>query len=672
MLRQSFIFLFCWLVFMICATAQQTSINGIVAIHNSKYETGKTQYVPNAQVEEDFERSQPTTSDANGQFKLYLIGIPDGERFSYAVRKMGLEVVNFDELEAVAGQRETVKVYMAKPQYVADFRKNIYRVGKTTAEKSLERKLTQLQNEYLALKESADASLERLAAYEAEIATLSQEFDNIEKQARDLAEKYARINLDDASDLYREAFRHFQAGDLEQALQVLQNAKLREQAQNILSERERIANLRREAEERDSIQSLRTGETMQALRLKADMHKARYEWDSAYVAYDLLIQLDSTNLDNLWEVAVFMQMQRYDSLAYHYYQQCLRYAETDVQKGAFLNNLGWLVSGNQRMTGAEGYYAEALTIYRQLASKNPDAFLPKVAMTLNNSGVFYRATRRMAEAEAHYTEAVNIYRELADKNPDAFLSLLANILDNLGVFYEKNNRMTAAEVHYKEALNIYRQLADENSDALLLGLTKVLNNLGVYYETNKRIAEAEAHYQEALDIRRQLADKNPGVFLPHLANILNNLGILYKTNQQVTAAEAHYQEALDIYRQLADKNPMTYLPPLATTLNDLGQFYADQRKVEAETYYNEAVNIYRQLADRYPDAFNLDVCTIAFNICVFYKKTSADSSDDVYHRKALELLDEVAERLSDFPRYIPIVQQYWGLHGYYKNYFEEK
>jgi hypothetical protein len=46
--------------------AQQTTIVGTVAVFNSKTETGKRQFIQNAQVEEMFGKSQATTTDADG------------------------------------------------------------------------------------------------------------------------------------------------------------------------------------------------------------------------------------------------------------------------------------------------------------------------------------------------------------------------------------------------------------------------------------------------------------------------------------------------------------------------------------------------------------------------------------------------------------------------------
>jgi hypothetical protein len=74
--------------------AQQSSIVGTVAVFNSKTETGKRQFIPNAQVEETFGKSQATTTDADGNFRLVLVGIAAQQSFAFTATKAGYEIVN--------------------------------------------------------------------------------------------------------------------------------------------------------------------------------------------------------------------------------------------------------------------------------------------------------------------------------------------------------------------------------------------------------------------------------------------------------------------------------------------------------------------------------------------------------------------------------------------------
>ena len=99
--------------------------------------------------------------------------------------------------------------------------------------------------------------------------------------------------------------------------------------------------------------------------------------------------------------------------------------------------------------------------YRELAQKNPETYLPYVALTLNNLGNLDRDQNRMEEARKEFEEALQIRRELAQKNPETYLPDVAMTLNNLGVVNGDQNRMEEARKAYEEALKTYRELAHE-------------------------------------------------------------------------------------------------------------------------------------------------------------------------------------------------------------------
>lgn len=85
-----------------------------------------------------------------------------------------------------------------------------------------------------------------------------------------------------------------------------------------------------------------------------------------------------------------------------------------------LNNLANLHSDTNQLDNAEEEYNEALTTYRQLADKNPDAYLHKVAQTLFNMALMYLARKEYLAAEAAALESLEKYRIMAEKSHAAF------------------------------------------------------------------------------------------------------------------------------------------------------------------------------------------------------------------------------------------------------------
>jgi hypothetical protein len=91
---------------------QQITLDGQVSMHNSKYNTGKIQYVKDAYVTASF--AAPDDTDTEGRFCLVFVGIKSGVSVKVTVEKAGLEVVNTRDLEQVIiGRKDVLRVYLA-------------------------------------------------------------------------------------------------------------------------------------------------------------------------------------------------------------------------------------------------------------------------------------------------------------------------------------------------------------------------------------------------------------------------------------------------------------------------------------------------------------------------------------------------------------------------------
>ena len=332
-------------------------------------------------------------------------------------------------------------------------------------------------------------------------------------------------------------------------------------------------------------------------------HKSFYEYFMAYRFF-----LDYEEIEQVYGMDFALKLfdELYDSYCN---KQIVRFA--NLQKtprysvAASLYNIGNGLYRINHFTQADPKYNEALTIFRQLAVQNPDAYLPDVAETMNNLAVLFYSTNRHQEAKKEFNEALTIRRQLADQNPDAYLPELSDTLNNLALLHSVTNRYQEAENKYNEALNILRQLADNNPDAYLSKVADTLNNLAILHQDTNRHQEAEKEYNEALSIRRQLADSNPDAHLPYVADTLNNLALLHSFINRHQEAKAEYNEALTIRLQLADKNPDAYLPYIAHTLYNIALLHIDQENLPAaEAAALESLEKYRIMAEKSPAAFN--------------------------------------------------------------------
>jgi tetratricopeptide (TPR) repeat protein len=282
------------------------------------------------------------------------------------------------------------------------------------------------------------------------IALLDEQRQNAEKQAKELADKFVTENLDDQSPAYQRAFAAFEAKNIERAKAILDSVNL---------EKRLALNSSAKAKEKALVDTLqkniakREEEMRQDVRMclfKARLHKLDYEWANAERFYDLAIAYDESNLEVVFEGAYFMDKQNQFTKALTYYEKALTLTGHSFNKSLIFNNLGNLLLDNNEMVRAKKAYEEALMIRRQLAEKNPEVFLPDVAMTLNNLGNLLQTNKEMGAAKQAYEEALLVLRKLALKNPQVYNLDVAATAINLGLFYQQLLK-TTGEMSLKAA-----------------------------------------------------------------------------------------------------------------------------------------------------------------------------------------------------------------------------
>jgi tetratricopeptide (TPR) repeat protein len=289
---------------------------------------------------------------------------------------------------------------------------------------------------------------------------------------------------------------------------------------------------------------------------------------------------------------------------------------------ATLNREANLDTDQKRMDGAHEQYEEALKIRRQLAQKNPAAYLPDMATTLNSLGNVNRLRNHMEEARQNYEEALTIHHQLAQQNIEPYPPDLAMTLNNLGFLERVEKQPDAAYPHFEEALKIYRRLVRESPDTYLPDMAMTLNNLAISEKDQHDGVHAREHYEETLGIRRQLAEQNPDA-VSDVAMTLNDLGNLDGVENKVQEARGHYEESSRLYRQLAQTEPDKYLPYVAGTLNNLGFLDKNQNRIEeSRAHYTEAMAIYRQLAQGDSARYEGDVARVDASLKELEKMTA--------------------------------------------------
>ena len=566
-----------------------------------------------------------------------------------------------------------------------------------------QQELNAIQGEYETLRARHDADKgdndlrRQFEAIASRHQALSKELDEARKLFLELTQSVVERTSSGELLLPRQiqAYRLFEAGQVDEALEILSQEKLREEAAQAQARHDAAKQAARVAEQ-DEMQAYVNAnlDRYDFLRSKpvtaetlAEMEEALREAYQIEIHNDLLPRamfqlgsfLDAQNrfpeaidlYEAFWNDAHFVSDQELRAVALNNlgslylaskrFEQgegvlvesvelCRKLADDNPQTYNFilassLNNLGNLYLSTKRFGQAEGVLLEALELRRSLTDDDPQVYNLDRTLVLNNLGILYQDTGCFSQAEEVLVEAVELRRSLADDNPQAYNPGLATTLNNLGNLYRISGCFGQAEEVLLEAVELYRGLAGNNPQAYNPGLVSALNNLSIPYLATRRFGQAEMVLVEAVELYRGLVGDNPQAYNSGLATTLSNLGDLYRMSRRFGQAEMVLVEAVELYRGLVGDNPQAYNPGLAMTLNNLGILYQDTGRFgQAEKILVEAVELYRSLAGDNPQTYNFDFATSLDNLGGLYLETERFKQAEGMLGQAVVILRQLTER----------------------------
>lgn len=629
---------------------QDVKLSGLVVEQNSKFNTGEVVFLSKAQVKSY--GAAPQLSDINGTFTLVFADKPVGNVTRVYTSKNGYEVVNDEVLKraAVLGRNRPLKVVMCKEGQLYENQMAYYKIVQDVYKETYDQRIAILEKEGRE-KEQLFAELEiefnqQITSVKQANELLLNQLYNAQKEAKELTEKWAIINLDDQTEEYQEAFRKFLSKDVDGALEILNKIDLEKRLtiNTIEKKKEEESIAKREKQIKQDIE--------QCL-FKAQLHTLKYEFDKVEEMYELALKHDSENPDILFVYALYLQNQNQHNQAQPLYDKALikyrKLAQDNPQTyfydvAATLSSLGLLLGFKSEFEKAEQSHYEALNIYIKLLKINPKVYLPDIASILNNLGPLYRKKNEIERAKQSYELALKIYKKVVKTNPHTYIHSMVGTLNNLAVLHREKNEFEQAENLFRKILEIYIKLDCVNPKVYLPKVANILNNLAVLQCDKNEFKQAEQSFQDALKIRQLLAEGNPQAYLPDVAISLNNLGNLKRDTNEFNEAEQFYLQSLKIKQHLAEVNPQTYLPDLALSLSNFGVLQGDQNEFEkAEKSYSEALVIFRKIAEINPQNYLQSVAMTLNNLGLLQNKKNELKKAGQSFTEALELYRQLAE-----------------------------
>ena len=314
------------------------------------------------------------------------------------------------------------------------------------------------------------------------------------------------------------------------------------------------------------------------------------------------------------------------------------------QQAHWANNLSIRLSDVGERKAALVAAREAEKLYRALAEASPQAYTPRLAMSLNNLANILSEVGERGEALRGAREAVELYRVLAEVSPAAYTPDLAMSLNNLANILSEVGEQDEALVAAREAVELYRGLAKASSAAYNPHLAGSLTNLASFLSGVGERNEALVAAREAVELYRRLAEVSPAAYTPDLAMSLNNLAIRLSAVGERNEALVAAREAVRLRRGLVEASPAAYTPRLAGSLNTLANRLSEVgERNEALVAAREAEKLYRALAEASPQAYAPDLAASLSDLANLLSAVGERNEALVAAREAVRLRRALVE-----------------------------
>ena len=340
-------------------SAQTTfSQNGLVRAFNS----GKK---PIANTQILFSNAPLTTSDASGKFRLVFSDRKAGDWvFKAEIAQKGYELVNDKALEFIRLSRDTTAyfdVVVAQTGTIAAAQKVYYALLDSTLK-------SHLFDEKVKLKAGRFFTQASKMAYQDDYETLLKAYSHQKKQLHQLAKQLAEVNEDDVNSLYQDVLQLIKNGNIESAIQRLENYGLLEQIK--LYTQATIAKTSDSLKIPSKELYNTFKQNLAAIDLQANLHLLTLKKFNAQTLYEQIFVFDSANLNILRGSAAFFKANNEPDKALNFYAKILANRSIELYPKAQI-----FIDGGEK-SGRPPQYIEVCTV------KNEDLFVQSLGIEL--------------------------------------------------------------------------------------------------------------------------------------------------------------------------------------------------------------------------------------------------------------------------------------------------
>lgn len=583
--------LFFFLFFPFSIALGQT-IKGITVEQNS----GKKP-VPEVQLQATW--ANPTVSNSDGSFQLIFTQLEVGESVTVNAQKNGWEIVNERALLTQIphpDNQELLQIILCKAGTLTSNRLKYYNISKKIITQKYENKIANLQQAQKNWSEEKEQ--------------LQKEKKELLKLARELADKFARTNFDDLSSTYKEAFDLYLQGDIDAAIQLLENVNLLEQIKKRQEEKVKIEQLQDELKEQAIANEKGLKEDLKTMLFQANLYALKFDYDKAGFYYDKIAQIDSNNIDNLMLIASFWNARQQHDKAFYYYKHLRQLPIKDWRRGSIYRQEGLLYEDLGQYSNALEKYELYHGIFDNYHKANPQNNFVR-SQLIRAKGLIGHLHQRLGD----YNKALELFQQehlLAqsayEQTPNlpkskfqlaTTLGHLAYLQQTMGNF---NESFEFAQKCYQLAAELEQTMPSNATYMQLVGLA--CGFLGEHYLQLRNLEKTTAFTNKETKITQHLLQQQPYDINYQKTHciLLQRAGRIHQLKENPKAALSSFKEAHKLANKLFQKhqNSKDIQHLYATTTAIIGEYYQPNQKDSAKVYFEEARSHFKALQEDNP------------------------------------------------------------------------
>ncbi|KIO21756.1 hypothetical protein M407DRAFT_28682 [Tulasnella calospora MUT 4182] len=274
-----------------------------------------------------------------------------------------------------------------------------------------------------------------------------------------------------------------------------------------------------------------------------------------------------------------------------------------------LMQLGRMHASQNDYPNASKYYAQALTVYTDLADGNGKAG------ALVGLAQIRRLRNDYNEAIAFYSESLQIWTEIGDRHGRA------DALFGLAEVHRARDEYNQAVAFYSEDLQIRTEIGDR------LGRADALWGLAEVHRLQNEYNQAIAFYSEDLQIRTEIGDRQGR------ADALFGLAEVHRARDEYNQAVAFYSEDLQIRTEIGDRQGR------ADALWGLAEVHRPQNEYnQAIAFYSEDLQIRTEIGDRQGRASAL------WGLAEVHRARNEYNQAVAFYSESLQIRTEIGDR----------------------------